>query len=114
MAVERVEAKRGQGFVSAGIVLSHDGLARGTNGCTEMVHHGCHKGTRQDATRNEGRQSYSDSGAQTQTPNCDPCGRLPPGVIWEIASQRGSNGGTKLPVKRGKQIMIQDVPWMRM
>ena len=75
-----------------------------------MVHHGRHKGTRQDAARNEGWQSHSDSGAQSQAPNGDPCGRLPPGVIREIASQRSSNGGTKLPVKRGKQIMIQDVP----
>ena len=64
-----------------------------------VIHHGSHKGTRQDATRNESRESHSDSGAQSQAPKGDPCGRLPPGVIREIASQRSSNGGTKLPVK---------------
>ena len=47
-----------QGFVSASVILSHDCLARGPNGCTKVIHHGSHEGTRQDATRNKSRESH--------------------------------------------------------
>ena len=99
-----------QGFVCASVIHSHDCLARGPNGCAEVIHHGGHKGTRQDATRNKSRESHSDSGTQSQPPNCNTCGRLPPGVIREIARQRGGDRGTKLPIERGEEIMIQNVP----
>ena len=39
---------------------------------------------------------------------------MQPRVIWEVACQRSSDRGAKLPIKRGKQIMIQYVPLMRM
>ena len=38
--------KAGQSFVSAGVVLRHDRLAGGSDGCTEVIHHGGHKWAR--------------------------------------------------------------------
>ena len=51
-----------------------------------------------------------DSSAQSSPPNCEPVVLLPPGKIREIARQGGGYGGTKLPIERGKEIMIQNVP----
>ena len=49
----------GQGFVRTCVLLRHDRLTRGPNGRAEVIHHGDHEGTREDAARHEGRQSHS-------------------------------------------------------
>ena len=43
---EKSGGKTGQGFVGPSIVLSHDRLARGPNGCAEVIHHSDHRGGR--------------------------------------------------------------------
>ena len=44
MAVGKSGGQAGQGLISPSIVLGHDRLTRGPNGCAEVIHHGDHEG----------------------------------------------------------------------
>ena len=102
---ESVDKAR-QGFIGAGVILRHDRLSRGSDGCAEMIHHGDHKRARENATRHEGWQSDSHSRAQPEATDRDASGGLPPGVVREIAAQRSAYRGAELAIKRRKQIMV--------
>ena len=79
--------KARQGFIGASVVLRHDRLSRGSDGCAEMIHHGDHERARKNATRHEGRQSDSHGRAQPKATSHHASGSLPPRVIREIATQ---------------------------
>ena len=74
-----------------------------------MINHGGHQGATHDATGNKSGERHSERRAEAQPSAGDPSGSLPPGVIWQIATQRGADGGPQLSIKCSQQVLTKKV-----
>ena len=70
-----------------------------------------HEGAGHDAAGHEGGKAHADSRAWANASNDDPRGGLPPGVIHQVAAERGADGGAKMRVEGGSQVTTS--PLMR-
>ena len=73
-----------------------------------MVDLGGGQGTTHDAA-GLCQQDRANGLSKAETAARDPCGGLPPGVIRQVATERGADGGADFPTKGSPQIVVQDI-----
>ena len=98
-----------KGCTGARVVLGHDGLARGVKGKAKVIDHGGDQRAAHDAAGNEGRKRGPERRSYAQPVADDARGGLPPGVIRQVATERGAHGGSQLPIKSSQQVVIKQV-----
>ena len=97
-----------ENFVCARVVLGQDRLALSAEGIAEVVNHGGHQRATHDVAADKGGKGRSKGSPQARTATRDP-GGLPQGVIQKVTAEGGARGGTDLPTKGGKQVVVQEV-----
>ena len=101
--------KTRESFVGARVVFGHDRLARGAKGGAAMIGHGGDQGAARDTAGDEGEKGDFESRAEAEAATSDSSGGLPSGVVWQVAAERGAHRGAQLPIKGGKQVVVEVV-----